>query len=52
VSNVKKGKLDEAIKRAIQNMLEFSKIEGMRYQIKTYLTPVEAMHLINLEMPE
>ena len=52
MSNVKKGKVNEVIKRATRNMLEFSKIEGMRYQIKTYLTPVEAMRLINLEMPE
>ena len=52
VSSVKRGKLAEANKRAFRNMLEFSGIEGMRYQIRTYLTAPEAMRLINLEMPE
>lgn len=51
VSTVKKGKLEEAIKRTTQSMLEFS-VEGMRYQIRTYLTAPEAMRLINLQMPE
>ena len=51
VSNVKKGKVEDAIKRATRNMLEFS-IEGLRYQIRTYLTATEAMSLIKLKMPE
>jgi len=51
VSTVKKGKLEEAIKRATRNMLEFS-IEGLRYQIRTYLTAPEAMGLISLTLPE
>jgi len=51
VSTVKKGKVEEAIKRATQSMLEFS-IEGLRYQIRTYLTATEAMSLIKLKMPE
>ncbi len=52
VSNVKKGKLEDAIKNATQNMLGFSEIEGMTYQIRTYLTAPEAMRFINLQMPE
>jgi len=52
VTNVKKGKLEQAIKDATRDMLEFSGIEGMRYQIRTYLTAVEAMGLIKLQMPE
>ena len=51
VSTVKKGKLEEAIKRTIRNMLEFS-IEGLRYQIRTYFTATEAMSLIKLKMSE
>jgi len=51
VSTVKKGKLEEAIKRTTQSMLEFS-IEGLRYQIRTYLSATEAMSLIKLKMPE
>ena len=51
VALVKKGKLEEAIKRATQSMLEFS-IEGLRYQIRTYFTATEAMCLIKLKMPE
>lgn len=52
VTNVKKGKLEQAIKDATRNMLEFSSIEGMRYQIRTYLNGPEAFGLINLQMPE
>lgn len=51
VSTVKKGKLEEAIKRTTRSLLEFS-VEGMRYQIRTYLTAPEAMSLIKLQMPE
>ena len=52
VSEVKKGKLEESIKVTTRNMLEFSSIEGLRYQIRTYLTAPEAMSFINLKMPE
>lgn len=52
VTNVKKGKLEENIKVSTRNMLELSGIEGMRYQIRTYLTAPEAMSLISLKMPE
>jgi hypothetical protein len=52
VNDIKKGNLEEAIKRTTRNMLEFSGIEGIRYQIRTYLTAPEAMKLINLQMPE
>ncbi len=51
VDAVKKGKLEKAIKRTTQSMLEFS-IEGFRYQIRTYLTATEAMSLLKLKMPE
>ena len=52
VTEIKKGKLEEAIKVSTRNMLEFSSIEGMRYQIRTYFTAPEAMSLISLKMPE
>jgi len=52
VTNVKKGKLEQAIKDAQRNMLEFSDIEGMKYKIRTYLNAAEAMGMISLQMPE
>ena len=52
VTNVKKGKLEQAIKDAQRNMLEVSGIEGMKYKIRTYLNAPEAMGLIKLQMPE
>ena len=51
VSTVKKGKVEEAIKNTSQSMLEFS-IEGLRYQIRIYLTATEGMSLLKLKMPE
>lgn len=53
VTEVKEGKLEQAIKDASRNMLEFGAgIEGLKYQIRTYLTAPEGMSIINLGMPD
>ena len=51
MTEVKEGKLEQAIKDASRNMLEFD-IEGLKYQIRTYLTAPEGMSIINLGMPD
>ena len=51
ITEVKEGKLEQAIKDASRNMLEFD-IEGLKYQIRTYLTAPEGMSIINLGMPD
>ena len=51
ISNVKKGKYEEAMNLALRRMVMFHGIEGYRYEIKTLLTGEEAMPLIGLKMP-
>jgi len=53
ITEVKDGKLEQAIKDATRNMLEFGDgIEGLKYQIRTYLTAPEGLSMINLGMPD
>ena len=52
ITEVKEGKLEQAIKDASRNMLDFTGIEGLKYQIRTYLTALEGMSLLDLGMPE
>lgn len=53
VTEVKEGKLEQALKDASRNMIEFGgDIEGLRYQIRTYLTAPEGMSLLDLGMPD
>jgi len=51
ISNVKKGKYDEAMNLTLRRMVMFHGIEGYRYEIKTLLTLEEAMPLIGLAPP-
>ena len=52
ITDVKEGKLAQAIKDASRNMIEFGGgIEGLKYKIRTYLTAPEGMSLIDLGMP-
>jgi len=51
ISEVRKGKYEEALYLAARRLVEFDSIEGFRYEIKTLLTGEEAMPLIGLKMP-
>jgi len=51
ISEVRKGKYEEALNRANRRMVMFFGIEGYRYEIKTLLTLEEAMPLIGLAPP-
>ena len=51
ISNVKKGKYDEAMNLTLRRMVMFNGIEGYRYEIKTLSTLEEAMPLIGLSPP-
>jgi len=51
IYQVKRGMWEKATDLATKRMLEFSVIEGIRYEIRSYLTAPEAMANINLEMP-
>ena len=51
ISDVKKGKYEEAMNLALRRMVMFHGIEGYRYEIKTLSTLEEAMPLIGLAPP-
>ncbi len=51
IYEVKNGKLEDAIDVATKRMLEFSKMGGIKYKIRYYLSASEAMKSINLSMP-
>ena len=50
--DVKDGKYKEALARMNAAMLMYGKIEGYRYEIRTYMSAIEAMPIIGLEAPE
>jgi hypothetical protein len=52
VWDVKDGKYKEALARMNAAMLMYGKIEGFNYEIKTYMSAVEAMPIIGLEVPD
>jgi hypothetical protein len=47
-----KGKLEENIKRMYESNQMFADIEGVRFEIKTYLDFTEAYKVINLAPPK
>ena len=51
ITEVRKGKYEEALNRTNRRMVMFFGIEGYRYEIKTLLTLEEAMPLIGLAPP-
>jgi hypothetical protein len=51
ISNVKKGKYEEAMNLTLRRMVMFHGIEGYRYEIKTLQTLEEAMPLIGMSPP-
>ncbi len=52
ISEVKEGKLGQALKEALRNILEFGDIKGLRSQIRTYLTAPEGISLLDFGMPD
>jgi len=51
ITEVRKGKYEEALNLTSRRMVMFFGIEGYRYEVKTLLTLEEAMPLIGLKMP-
>ena len=51
ITEVEKGKFEEAYNLTVRRMVEYFGIEGFRYEVETLLTGEEAMPLIGLEMP-
>jgi len=51
ITEVEKGKLEEAYNLAVRRMVEFFGIEGFRHELEIFLTGEEAMPLIGLKMP-
>ncbi|MFX0134851.1 MAG: hypothetical protein ACFFDN_14515 [Candidatus Hodarchaeota archaeon] len=52
ISDVKKGKYEETLMRAVQGQQEFTDIDGYTYEIETFLDITEAMPIVGLEAPE
>jgi hypothetical protein len=52
ISEVKEGKLEEALTRAVENIMEYVDIEGFNYKFDIANTQAEAMTMLNLKMPE
>ena len=51
ITEVEKGKYEEALNLTSKRLVEYMGIEGYRCEIDTLLTVEEAMPLIGLEMP-
>ena len=51
ITEVEKGKYEEALSLEAKRLVEYFGIEGYRFQIETLLSVEEAMPLIGLEMP-
>jgi len=51
ITEVKKGKYEEAMNLIARREVEYFGIEGFRFEIETLLTIEEAMPLVGLEMP-
>ena len=51
IVEVKKGKLEEALNRAINEMAMFLSIVGFEYSIDVHLSAAEAMATIGMSLP-
>ena len=51
VSDVKKGKLEEAFNRLVSMMVMFHSIQGFEYKVDIYLKVEEAMGVIGMSLP-
>ena len=52
VTEVKKGKYEEMIKRISEMQLAYGDIKGFKYKVETFLSGVDAMPMIGLMMPD
>jgi hypothetical protein len=51
ITEVEKGKYEEALNLEAKRLVEYMSIEGYRFEIETLMTLEEAMPLLGLEMP-
>jgi hypothetical protein len=52
ISEIKEGKLKEFMDLAYKQILIYSEIEGYKTEMEFYMSGVEALPLVGLEMPE
>ena len=52
ISEVKEGKLEEAIAHALEILVFLAEIEGVTYKIDLMTTPVEAYTSVDMKPPE
>lgn len=52
ISEVRKGKYEEALDRTAKSMLEYADIDGFKFSIDTYMTLVEALDTLGMKPPE
>lgn len=52
ITEVKEGKLEEALTRTRESMVMFHSIKGFEYKVEVYSTVTEALGLIGMSLPE
>jgi hypothetical protein len=52
ITEIVKGKVEEVLANANEQMLLYSEIEGLRYKIETWMSGTEALPLVGLKMPK
>ena len=52
LTEVKEGKYEEYLKRLMMGQIKYADIEGFEFKHKVYLSGVDTMPMIGLEMPE
>ena len=52
ITEVKKEKYDEFMKHLSEVQMEYFKIEGIKFEVEHYLSGVDAMALVGMQMPE
>ena len=52
IVEVKKGKFEEAFKRATQYWVEYHNIAGFKYSVEVWMTQIEAFTAIGRKPPE
>jgi len=51
ITEVEKGKYEEALNLEAKRLVEYMSIEGYRFEMETLMTTEEAMPLLGLKMP-
>jgi hypothetical protein len=52
ITEVKEGKFEEVFKLSHEIQMMYADIEGITFEVKPYLSGIEAFPLVGLEMPE